>query len=73
MSFVLEGPGEPKAVFTGDAVLIRGCGRTDFQQGNAALLYESVHEKIFSLPGDTKIYPGHDYNGRLLGLLNKDL
>lgn len=64
MTFVLEGPGEPKAAFTGDALLIRGCGRTDFQQGNASTLYESVHQKIFSLPEETKIYPGHDYNGR---------
>ncbi|CAK8987579.1 unnamed protein product [Durusdinium trenchii] len=58
MTFVLEGPGEPKAAFTGDTLLIRGCGRTDFQQGNASALYESVHQKIFSLPEDTKIYPG---------------
>ncbi|CAK8987642.1 Persulfide dioxygenase ETHE1 homolog [Durusdinium trenchii] len=59
MTFVLEGPGEPKAAFTGDTLLIRGCGRTDFQQGNASALYESVHQKIFSLPEDTKIYPGN--------------
>eukprot|EP00435_Cladocopium_sp_Y103_P076037 s49_g74.t1 len=64
ITFVLEGPGDPKAAFTGDTLLIRGCGRTDFQQGNASALYESVHQKIFSLPEDTKIYPGHDYNGR---------
>eukprot|EP00913_Durusdinium_trenchii_P026155 g24537.t1 len=74
MTFVLEGPGEPKAAFTGDTLLIRGCGRTDFQQGNASALYESVHQKIFSLPEDTKIYPGHDYNGRSLAseALTKD-
>mmetsp|Transcript_45805 Transcript_45805/g.114598 ORF Transcript_45805/g.114598 Transcript_45805/m.114598 type:complete len:402 (-) Transcript_45805:123-1328(-) len=51
-------------VFTGDAVLIRGCGRTDFQQGSAEGLYKSVHEQIFSLPPETKLYPGHDYKGR---------
>lgn len=50
--------------FTGDALLIRGCGRTDFQQGNARALYNSVHTKIFSLPPDTLLYPGHDYRGR---------
>jgi sulfur dioxygenase len=50
-------------VFTGDALLIRGCGRTDFQQGNAKTLYRSIHQQIFTLPGDTTIYPGHDYNG----------
>jgi sulfur dioxygenase len=51
-------------VFTGDALLIDGCGRTDFQNGDAAMLYRSVHEKIFSLPGDTLVYPGHDYQQR---------
>lgn len=52
-----------RSVFTGDALLIRGCGRTDFQQGNPSLLYNSVHKKILSLPEDYLIYPGHDYNG----------
>lgn len=51
-------------VFTGDALLIRGCGRTDFQQGDARRLYASVHEQIFTLPDGTFIYPGHDYLGR---------
>ncbi|HEY4070987.1 MAG TPA: MBL fold metallo-hydrolase [Sphingomicrobium sp.] len=51
-------------VFTGDALLIDGCGRTDFQNGDAATLYRSVHEKIFSLPRDTLVYPGHDYQQR---------
>jgi rhodanese-related sulfurtransferase len=55
---------EARMVFTGDALLIRACGRTDFQQGDAATLYRSVHEQIFSLPEDTTIYPGHDYKGR---------
>lgn len=50
--------------FTGDALLIRGCGRTDFQQGDSATLYRSVHEQIFSLPGSTLLYPAHDYKGR---------
>lgn len=50
--------------FTGDALLIRGCGRTDFQQGDSATLYRSVHEQIFSLAPDTTIYPAHDYKGR---------
>lgn len=51
-------------VFTGDALLIDGCGRTDFQGGDAATLYRSLHEKIFSLPDDTLVYPGHDYQQR---------
>lgn len=50
-------------VFTGDALLIRGCGRTDFQQGSADDLFESVREKLFQLPDDTVVYPGHDYRG----------
>lgn len=50
-------------VFTGDALLIRGCGRTDFQAGDAGRLYDSIHNKLFSLPDDTVVYPGHDYNG----------
>jgi len=51
-------------VFTGDTLFIRGCGRTDFQGGSASTLYQSVHEKLYSLPDDTIVYPGHDYNGR---------
>lgn len=50
--------------FTGDALLIRGCGRTDFQQGDAATLYHSIHEQVFTLPDDWSLYPGHDYKGR---------
>jgi rhodanese-related sulfurtransferase len=46
--------------------MVRGCGRTDFQEGDSATLYRSVHEQIFSLPKDTKIYPGHDYKGRTM-------
>ena len=52
-------------VFTGDALLIDGCGRTDFQEGNAETLYDSIHQQIFTLPDDTIVYPGHDYKGRL--------
>ncbi len=52
-------------VFTGDSLLINGCGRTDFQSGDAETLFESIHNKLFTLPDDTKVYPGHDYEGRL--------
>ncbi|XP_055610184.1 persulfide dioxygenase ETHE1, mitochondrial [Uranotaenia lowii] len=62
MSFIVD---EQGIVFTGDAVLIRGCGRTDFQEGDARTLYQSVHEKIFSLPDNYRIYPAHDYKGQL--------
>jgi glyoxylase-like metal-dependent hydrolase (beta-lactamase superfamily II) len=44
--------------------MIDGCGRTDFQNGDAATLYRSVHDKLFSLPEDTLVYPGHDYQQR---------
>lgn len=50
-------------IFTGDALLIRGCGRTDFQQGNADTLYNSITQKLFTLPDSTIVYPAHDYNG----------
>ncbi|SFW15548.1 MBL fold metallo-hydrolase [Nitrosovibrio sp. Nv17] len=51
-------------VFTGDALLIEGCGRTDFQNGDTDTLYRSVTEKLFSLPDDCLVFPGHDYHGR---------
>lgn len=49
--------------FTGDSLMIRGCGRTDFQQGSPEKMFQSVREKLFKLPDDTIIYPGHDYRG----------
>jgi sulfur dioxygenase len=49
--------------FTGDCLLIRGSGRTDFQQGSPELMYRSVHEKIFCLPAGCLLYPAHDYRG----------
>jgi glyoxylase-like metal-dependent hydrolase (beta-lactamase superfamily II) len=51
-------------VFTGDALLIDGCGRTDFQNGSSDTLYDSVHRKLFTLPDDTLVYPAHDYQNR---------
>jgi len=60
------------AIFTGDALLIRGCGRTDFQQGNSGMLYDNVHAKIFSLAGETLIYPGHDYKGRSVSTVDEE-
>ncbi len=50
-------------IFTGDSILVRATGRTDFQQGDAKKLYHSIHKKIFTLPEDTEIYPAHDYSG----------
>ena len=69
---VLETPGHTPeslsfvtddAVFTGDALLIGTCGRTDFQGGDAGTLYDSVHGKLFTLPGALRVYPAHDYKG----------
>lgn len=60
LSYVLD---DHSMAFTGDALLIRGCGRTDFQQGSAAQLYRSVREQILSLPPACLLYPGHDYRG----------
>ena len=54
------------SVFTGDSLLIRGCGRTDFQQGSSDTLYKSIHEQIFTLPDHFAVYPGHDYTGRYI-------
>lgn len=51
-------------IFTGDTLLINGTGRTDFQNGDAEKLYDSLHNKILTLPDDTLIYPGHDYHGK---------
>ena len=51
-------------VFTGDTLLINGCGRTDFQSGSSQELYKSITEKLFTLPDETIVYPGHDYHGK---------
>lgn len=51
-------------VFTGDTLLINGCGRTDFQSGSAEALYQSITQRLFTLPDATTVWPGHDYNGR---------
>jgi sulfur dioxygenase len=61
LSFVLD---DQSLAFSGDALLVRGCGRCDFQQGNAHSLYRSITEQIFSLPESCLLYPGHDYTGR---------
>jgi len=58
--------------FTGDALLIRGAGRCDFQQGNAHTLYRSITGQIFSLPDTCAVYPGHDYNGRTMSTVGEE-
>lgn len=59
-------------LFTGDSLFIRGCGRTDFQSGNAGQMYDSVMQKLFSLPPSTVVYPGHDYNGHLCSTIEEE-
>jgi sulfur dioxygenase len=60
VTYVLD---DHSMAFTGDCLLIRGSGRTDFQEGNAAAMYRSVREQIFALPPDCLLYPAHDYRG----------
>ncbi len=60
LTYVLD---DHSMAFTGDCLLIRGSGRTDFQEGDAAAMYRSIHEQIFTLPDDCLLYPAHDYRG----------
>ncbi|MDH4120284.1 MAG: MBL fold metallo-hydrolase [Deltaproteobacteria bacterium] len=69
MSFISD---DRAMAFTGDALLIRKCGRTDFQQGDPARLYRSIHEQIFALPDTTAVYPGHDYNGMTMSTVGEE-
>src|SRR4051812_49186398 len=64
--------GDRRAVFTGDALMIRGAGRTDFQQGDPRRLFRSVHEKLFALPDDCLVSPAHDYGGRLVSSIGEE-
>jgi glyoxylase-like metal-dependent hydrolase (beta-lactamase superfamily II) len=59
-------------VFTGDALLVRGAGRTDFQQGDAHRLYRSIREQLFTLPDECIVYPGHDYEGRTSSTIGEE-
>jgi glyoxylase-like metal-dependent hydrolase (beta-lactamase superfamily II) len=59
-------------LLTGDTLLIGGCGRTDFQNGSAASLYDSVTARLFTLPDDTLVYPGHDYQGRHVSTIGEE-
>ncbi|XP_053825395.1 LOW QUALITY PROTEIN: persulfide dioxygenase ETHE1, mitochondrial [Vidua macroura] len=69
VTFVLD---DASMAFTGDALLVRGCGRTDFQQGCARTLHRSVHERIFSLPESCRVYPGHDYQGHTMSTVGEE-
>ena len=67
-----RGDAAPLAAFTGDAVLIRACGRTDFQGGSPKTLYQSVWEQVLSLPDNTAIYPAHDYKGHMMSTVGEE-
>ena len=66
-SFVMDG-----RVFTGDTLLIRGTGRTDFQNGDAAAQYDSLFNKLLTLPEETLVYPAHDYEGRTVSSIYEE-
>ena len=59
-------------LLTGDALFIRGCGRTDFQGGDPGTLYDVVTERLFTLPDDTFVYPAHDYKGRTVSTIGEE-
>jgi glyoxylase-like metal-dependent hydrolase (beta-lactamase superfamily II)/rhodanese-related sulfurtransferase len=69
VSLVLD---DESLVLTGDSLMIRAAGRTDFQQGDARQLYRSVHERLFSLPSECAVYPGHDYRGRTSSTIGEE-
>jgi glyoxylase-like metal-dependent hydrolase (beta-lactamase superfamily II) len=70
-SFVLN-PSRPLAVFTGDVLLIRGSGRTDFQGGDARRSWDSIVNRLFRLPDAVTVYPGHDYHGRTASSIGEE-
>lgn len=68
MAYLINGD----RILTGDALFIRGCGRTDFQCGNAGDLYDSVMQELFTLPDETLVYPGHDYRGHTVSTIGEE-
>lgn len=70
-SFVLN-PAKPEAVFTGDVLLIRGSGRTDFQGGDPNKSWDSIVNKLFKLPDETTVYPAHDYKGWMASSIGEE-
>ena len=72
LSFLSDDQDDPRRVFTGDALLIRGTGRCDFQHGSALTLYRSITEQLFTLPGDCLVFPGHDYAGRTMSTIAEE-
>ncbi len=70
-AYLLDHAGLPM-LFSGDALLIEACGRTDFQSGDAATLYHSIHDKFFALPDETLVYPAHDYEHRRITTIGQE-
>jgi sulfur dioxygenase len=70
-SFIVRDAGKTY-LFSGDTLFIRGTGRTDFQNGDPAMLYDSLHEKLLTLPDDTLVYPGHDYKGWTVSTIGEE-
>lgn len=68
-SYVLD---DSSMVFTGDTLFVRGCGRTDFQQGDSSTLFDSVHTKLFTLPDTCEVFPGHDYKGQTRSTIGEE-
>jgi glyoxylase-like metal-dependent hydrolase (beta-lactamase superfamily II) len=59
-------------LLTGDSLFIRGCGRTDFQSGNAGAMYDAITQRLFTLPDETLVYPGHDYKGETVSTIGEE-
>lgn len=70
-SFLVEDAGQ-NYLFSGDTLFIRGTGRTDFQNGDAGQLYDSLHQKLLTLSDDTLVYPGHDYKGWTVSTIGEE-
>lgn len=70
-AYLIEQHGTTR-VFTGDCLLIDGCGRTDFQNGDVLQLFHSIRYKLFALPDDTLVYPCHDYQGRFVSTIAQE-
>ena len=68
MAYLVNG----ERVLTGDALFVRGCGRTDFQNGDAGTLYDSVTSRLFTLPDATLVYPAHDYRGQTVSTIGEE-
>lgn len=68
MAYLVNG----EKLLTGDSLLIRGCGRTDFQSGDAGSLFDAITQRLFTLPDETLVYPGHDYRGHTVSTIGEE-